>query len=204
MRKLILAIFIFSISIVSTNAQESYVFGGPRLFYYGVEQSDVDQLATDLVNLGFSTATVEANTAGLGFDIGASFPVNDSIEIETSFVYMGEFELKADMTGPTENLTVSSSPWTIPIVAKIKIGDSEANLFGRVGWHFWTQNSDMSTSQGRVELYGKGNDPVFGFGGQMGGLQVSYDHYSFSGVGAGMGIGEGGIGSFAVTWSTKF
>ena len=30
--------------------------------------------------------------------------INDSVDIELGFVYMGEFELTADMTGPTENL----------------------------------------------------------------------------------------------------
>ena len=202
--KLIILLFLFGMNTVSTNAQDSYVFGGPRIFYYDVEQSDVDQVATELVSLGFSTAKVEANTGGVGFDVGVGFPINDMLDIETSFVYMGEFELKADMTGPTENLTATSSPWSIPVVAKIKVGDSDLNMFGRVGWHFWRQNSRLSTSNGTVELYGQGNDAVLGFGGQVGNLQVSYEHYNFSGVGAGMGIGEGGIGSLALTWSTKF
>ena len=189
---------------VSSNADESYVFGGPRIFYYDVEQSDVDQLATDLVALGFSSATVKAETGGVGFDIGAGFPVSENIDIEASYVYMGDFELTADMTGPTENVKVSSSPWSIPIVAKIKVGDSDANLFFRAGWHFWTQNSEIGTSNGKVELYGKGNDPMFGFGAQLGGMQISYEHYNFTGIGAGMGIGEGGIGSIGFTWSTNF
>lgn len=196
--------FLFGISAVSTNAEDNYIFGGPRLFYYDVEQDDVNQVATDLVNLGFSTASVKANTGGFGFDIGVGFPVNDMIDIETSFVYMGEFELTADMTGPTENIKATSSPWSIPIAAKIKFGDSDYNFFGRVGWHFWKQNSDISSSKGKIELYGQGNDAVLGIGGQLGNFQVSYDHYNFSGIGAGMGIGEGGIGSLAATWSTEF
>ena len=110
---------------------------------------------------------------------------------------------KSITAGP-ENLTATSSPWSIPVVAKKKVGDSDLNMFGRVGWHFWRQNSRLSTSNGTVELYGQGNDAVLGFGGQVGNLQVSYEHYNFSGVGAGMGIGEGGIGSLALTWSTKF
>jgi len=202
--KLLLFLFLFGISTVSTNAQENYIFGGPRVFFYDVEQDDVDQVATDLVNLGFSTATVKANSGGIGFDIGVGFPVNDMIDIEAGFVYMGEFELKADMTGPTENLKITSSPWSIPIAAKIKFGDSDYNFFGRLGWHFWKQNSEFSTSLGAVELYGQGNDAVLGIGAQLDNFQISYDHYNFSGVGAGMGIGEGGIGSLAATWSTKF
>ena len=202
--KLVLLIFLFGVSAVSTNAADSYVFGGPRVFYYDVEQSDVDQVATDLVNLGFSTASVEANTGGIGFDVGVGFPINDNIDIETSFVYMGQFKLTADMTGPTENLDATSSPWSIPVIAKIKIGDSDANFFAKAGWHFWRQNSQISSSKGSIDLYGTGNDAVLGFGGQVGNLQISYDHYNFSGVGAGMGIGEGGIGSLGISWSANF
>ena len=46
------------------------MYGGPKLFYYDVTQEDLDKTATELVSLGFSTATVEANTGGIGFDIG--------------------------------------------------------------------------------------------------------------------------------------
>ena len=203
-KKALLILFLFGVFTATTNAEESYVFGGPRIFYYDVEQSDVDQVATELVSLGFSTAKVSANSGGVGFDIGAGFPVNDVLDIEVSYVNMGEFELKANMTGPTENLTATSKPWSIPIVAKLKFGDSDANLFAAAGWHFWRQNSDISTSQGKVELYGQGNDPVIGIGAKLGGFQISYEHYNFSGVGAGMGIGEGGIGSLGLTWSSNF
>ena len=125
-------------------------------------------------------------------------------DVETSFVYLGEFELTADMTGPVENLKVSSSGVSVPIAAKIKFGTGDANLYGKVGWHFWRQDSEFSTSKGKVVLWGTGNDPVIGFGGQLGGLDVSYEHYSFSGVGAGAGIGEGGMTALSITWKAEF
>jgi len=201
---IMLTISITLLSSKNANAAENYVFGGPKIFYYDVDQSDVNQVATDLVNLGFTTAKVEANTAGLGFDIGLGFPVSDMIDIETSFVYLGEFELTATTTGPAESIKATSSGISIPIVAKIKFGTGDTNFYGKAGWHFWKQNSDISSSKGKIELYGQGNDAVLGIGGQLGNFQVSYDHYNFSGIGAGMGIGEGGIGSLAATWSTEF
>ena len=201
----VLALMIPITLLSSKNANaENYVFGGPKLFYYDVDQSDVDQLATDLVNLGFSTASVKANTAGVGFDIGVGFPVSDMIDIEGSFVYLGEFELTADTTGPVENIKATSSGYTFPIAAKIKFGTGDANLYGKAGWHFWRQDSEISASRGTVTLWGTGNDPVIGIGGQWGGLDVSYEHYSFSGVGAGAGIGEGGMSALSITFKKAF
>ena len=35
---------------------------------------------------------------------------------------------------------------------------------------------------------------------QLDDFMVSYEHYSFSGVGAGAGIGEGGMSALSITW----
>ena len=140
----VLALMIPITLLSSKNANAgNYVFGGPKLFYYDVDQSDVDQLATDLVNLGFSSATVKANAAGLGFDVGVGFPVSDMVDIETSFVYLGEFELTADTTGPVESIKSQHRlDISVPIAAKIKFGTGDANIYGKAGWHFWRQESD--------------------------------------------------------------
>ena len=199
---IVLMISITFFSSKSVNADENYIFGGPKVFYYDVDQSDVDQVASDLIALGFSTAAVEANTAGIGFDVGLGFPVSDLIDIETSFVYLGEFKLTADMTGPVENLEVTSSGVSVPVAAKVKFGSS--GLWGKAGWHFWRQDSEFSTSKGKVTLWGRGNDPVIGIGGTWDNFEMSYEHYSFSGVGAGAGIGEGGMSALSVTWKMKF
>ena len=205
--KKIKKIFLFTIVsflITSPSYAASYLYGGAKLFYYDVTQEDVDSVAQDLVNLGFSTASVEANTAGIGFDIGIGFPVNDAFDIEAGFVYMGEFELTATMTGPTESVTATSSAWSIPLVGKFKVGDSDANLFVKAGGHYWKQNSEISASKGTVSMWGTGLDPVLGIGAQLSDFMVSYEHYSFSGVGAGAGIGEGGMSALSITWKTEF
>ena len=206
MKKIILttiSVFIISVSTVSLKA-ENYIYGGPKLFYYDVTQEDVDATAKELVTLGFASAKVEANTSGIGFDLGLGFPINDSWDVEGGFVYMGEFELKATMTGPAETLTATSSAWSIPVVGKYKIGDSDANLFIKAGGHYWKQNSDISTSLGKVSMWGSGVDPVIGVGGQLSNFLISYEHYSFSGVGAGAGIGDGGMSALSATWKKSF
>ena len=53
-------------------------------------------------------------------------------------------------------------------------------------------------------MWGTGIDPVLGFGAQLSDFMVSYEHYSFSGVGAGAGIGEGGMSALSITWKAEF
>ena len=183
---------------------ENYFYGGPKIFYYEVTQSDLDSTARELVSLGFSSATVEANTAGFGFDVGVGGSIADNLDLELGFVYMGEFELKANMTGPVEQITATSHAYSFPLGAKYKLGDSDANVYLKGGFHYWRQITDISTSLGTVDMWGTGFDPMIGVGGQIGNMTVHYEHYSFSGVGAGAGVGEGGISSLGLTFISQF
>ena len=45
-------ILAYTLGSLSANAKDNYLFGGPKLFSYDIDQADVDQLATDLVSLG--------------------------------------------------------------------------------------------------------------------------------------------------------
>ena len=198
----LLGLLVFFSNIVKA---ENYLYGGPKLFYYDVTQDDLDKLATDLVNLGFSTATVEANTGGIGFDIGIGAGVSDQMDFELGFVYMGQFELTAAMTGPTETITAKSHAWSLPAGLKYKLGSSDANVYIKGGAHYWKQVSDIGSSKGTVNMWGTGLDPMIGIGGEVGGLILSYEHYSFSGVGAGAGIGgESGISALSLQFKAAF
>ena len=190
--------------LVQASKADSYVYGGPKLIYYDVDEDDLQSTANELVSLGFSTAKVEANTAGLGFDIGVGTPINDTWDFEAGFAYLGEFELTATMTGPAETLNVTSSAVTFPLGAKYKLGDSKNNVYFKGGAHYWRQNSNIDTSLGSVNMWGSGFDPMFGVGAQLGDLVATYEHYSFSGVGAGAGIGEGGMSTFSLVYKKEF
>ena len=87
---------------------------------------------------------------------------------------------------------------------KYKLGDSEANVYLKGGFHYWRQITDISTSLGTVDMWGSGFDPMIGVGGQIGNMTIHYEHYSFSGVGAGAGVGEGGISSLGLTFISQF
>lgn len=198
----ITTLFLFNVSDVKS---EGYVYGGPKLFYYDVTNEDLNAVAKDLVALGFSTAKVSANTSGIGFDVGFGGSVTDNTDLEFGFVYMGEFELTATMTGPTENITSSSNAYSFPLGAKYKLGDSDANVYLKGGFHYWRQITDIASSLGTVNMWGTGLDPMYGIGAQMGNVTVHYEHYNFSGVGTGAGIaGDGGISSIGLTYTSKF
>ena len=190
--------------LTQASKADNYVYGGPKIIYYDVEESDLQSVANDLVALGFSTAKVEANTAGLGFDIGIGTAMNDSWDVEAGFAYLGEFELTATMTGPAETMTVTSSAITFPVGAKYKLGDSENNVYFKGGAHYWRQNSNIDTTLGSVNMWGTGLDPMFGVGAQYGDLVLSYEHYSFSGVGSGAGVGAGGMSSLSLVYKKEF
>ena len=190
--------------LISVSKAESYVYGGPKIVYYDVDESDLQSTANELVALGFSTAKVEANTAGVGFDIGIGTPISESLDFEAGFAYLGEFELTATMTGPAETLNVTSSAISFPVGAKYKLGDSENNVYVKGGGHYWKQNSNIDTSLGSVNMWGTGLDPMFGVGAQLGNVVLSYEHYSFSGVGAGAGVGEGGMSSLSLVYKKEF
>ncbi len=202
--KILTTLLLLLVLNVNFAKADNYLYGGPKIFYYDVTDDDLQAVANDIVGLGFSSATVEANTAGIGFDIGIGGPMSENVDFEVGFVYMGEFELKATMTGPSETLSSTSNAYSFPIGVKYKIGESDSNLYVKGGLHLWEQVTDISTSLGTVDMWGTGLDPMFGIGGQLGNLTVHYEHYSFSGVGAGAGIGEGGISSLGLTWISKF
>jgi hypothetical protein len=206
MKFLKLGFFFSFLLMVNLNyaKSEPYIYGGPKIFYYDVTDEDLQSTANEIVNLGFSSAKVEANTAGIGFDIGFGGPINENLDFEAGFVYMGEFELKATMTGPSETLTSTSSAYSFPAGVKYKIGESDSNLYVKGGLHYWKQVTDISTSLGKVDMWGTGLDPMFGIGAQLGNIIAHYEHYSFSGVGAGAGIGDGGISSLGLTWKSEF
>ena len=183
---------------------ENYIYGGPKVVYYDVEEDDLQDVANDLVALGFSTAKVEANTSGLGLDIGLGTSLSEALDIEAGFAYLGEFKLSATMTGPAETLDITSNVYSFPIGLKFKMGDSDANAYFKGALHRWNQMTDIETSLGTVNMWGTGWDPMFGIGAQLGELVFSYEHYSFSGVGAGAGIGAGGISAASIIWKKEF
>ena len=72
-------IFAFIIIFLSVHSKaysaETYMFGGGKIFGYGIEKSDLQEINTSLVALGFSSSESSTDNTGIGFDIGFGFQV---------------------------------------------------------------------------------------------------------------------------------
>tara|TARA_Y100000591_G_C21779955_1_gene670420 strand:+ start:37 stop:645 length:609 start_codon:yes stop_codon:yes gene_type:complete len=196
----LLAVFsvIFSLLTIGTvKAEESYVFGGIKVFNYGIETSDLQELNTSLVNLGFSSSTSSTDNTGVGFDIGLGLNISENLAAEVGYVDYGTLEINTTLTGPAETLKteIDGDGLTGAAVLKFGEGDNE-HAYVKAGFHSWEFTGKVTASLGSSsEALGKGTDPFFSFGYKAEGWFVSYDHYV---------IEDGDIGSFSLGYASSF
>ena len=69
LKKLLVLTCILVFTQVKASA-EAYMYGGAKVFNYGIEDSDLQEINTSLVSLGFSSSTSSTDNSGVGFDIG--------------------------------------------------------------------------------------------------------------------------------------
>ena len=178
---------------------ENYVFGGAKIFNYGVETSDLQNINTSLVNLGFSSSRSETDNTGIGFDLGVGFGVTDNFSLEAGYVNYGTLEINTTTTGPVENIKTEITGNGLTLAGKFSnLGDT--GVFIRGGVHSWDLSGKVSTSLGSSsEALGEGTDPYFSIGymtpGSNSGWNIGYDHYV---------IDDGDIGSLTFGYSQVF
>ena len=90
---------VFTFILLSTqakvySAEKSYIFGGAKIFNYGIEKSDLRELNTSLVALGFSSSASSTDNSGIGFDVGIGVEIAPNFSIEGSYVNYGTLEIK--------------------------------------------------------------------------------------------------------------
>ena len=105
MKKIFFLLFTLLSLQSNANSEETYMFGGAKLFNYGIEKSDLQAFNTSLVALGFSSSASSTDNSGIGFDIGIGVEIAPNFSIEGSYVNYGTLEIKTNTTGPTENIT---------------------------------------------------------------------------------------------------
>jgi hypothetical protein len=104
MKKLFILLFTLLSLQSNVNSEEAYMFGGAKLFNYGIEKSDLQAINTSLVSLGFSSSASSTDNSGIGFDVGIGVEIAPNFSIEGSYVNYGTLEIKTETTGPTETL----------------------------------------------------------------------------------------------------
>ena len=105
LKKLFTFLIIFISVQFKAYSAETYLYGGAKIFNYGIEESDLQEINTSLVALGFSSSTSSTDNTGIGFDIGFGAEISPNLSIEAGYVNYGTLTINTKLTGPTENVT---------------------------------------------------------------------------------------------------
>ena len=191
-KKLLVLLFSFLSLQSNVHSEEAYMFGGAKLFNYGIEKSDLQAINTSLVALGFSSSSSSTDNTGIGFDIGFGVEIAPNFSIEGSYVNYGTLEIKTNTTGPTENITTEITG--DGIVGAIKY--SQEGYYVKGGMHSWDFSGKVTASLGTSsDSLGTGTDPFFavGFGSDQ--MELGYEYYA---------IEEGNISAITLRYAHKF
>ena len=189
-----LLILLFSLLSLQSNvhSEETYMFGGAKLFNYGIEKSDLQAINTSLVALGFSSSASSTDNTGVGFDIGFGFEITPDFSIEGSYVNYGTLEIKTNTTGPTENITTEIKGDGVAGAIKYR----QEGYYVKGGMHSWDFSGKVTASLGSSsESLGTGTDPFFavGFGSDQ--MELGYEYYK---------IDDGDISALTIRAALKF
>ena len=190
----ILGLILFSSQ--SLKAEETYMFGGAKLFNYGIESSDLQTINTSLIALGFSSSTTKTDNRGVGFDIGLGFNMSDNFAIEAGYVNYGTLEINTSTTGPVENLKLEIKGSGLTGAGVLKFGDDKENFYVKGGMHSWELDGKITASLGSSsEPLGSGTDLFGGVGFVMNNFYASYDYYV---------VDDGNFSSFGIGYKKSF
>ena len=191
---IILGLILFSSQ--SLKAEEGYMYGGAKLFSYGIENSDLREINTSLIALGFSSATTKTDNSGIGFDIGVGLNMSDNFAIEAGYVNYGTLEVNTSTTGPVENLKLEIKGSGLTGAGVLKFGDDKENFYVKGGMHSWELDGKITASLGSsTEALGSGTDLFGGVGFVMDNFYASYDHYV---------VDDGNFSSFGIGYKKSF
>jgi len=192
LKKLFVFTFIFLSLQVKAYSAEPYVFGGAKLFNYGIEESDLQVINTSLVALGFTSSTSSTDNTGIGFDIGFGAEITPNFSIEGGYVNYGTLEIKTDTTGPTENITTEITGDGITGAVKY----NQESFYAKAGMHSWDFSATVSASLGSSsDALGSGTDPFFGIGYGSEQMEFGYEYYK---------LDDGDISALSLRYSHKF
>ena len=191
---IILGLILFSSQ--SLKAEEGYMYGGAKLFSYGIENSDLRKINTSLIALGFSSATTKTDNSGIGFDIGVGLNMSDNFAIEAGYVNYGTLEVNTSTTGPVENLKLEIKGSGLTGAGVLKFGDDKENFYVKGGMHSWELDGKITASLGSsTEPLGSGTDLFGGVGFVIDNFYASYDYYV---------VDDGNFSSFGIGYKKSF
>ncbi len=192
LKKLFTFVFIFLSTQFKAYSAEPYIFGGAKVFNYGIETSDLQAINTSLVSLGFSSSTSSTDNTGVGFDFGIGIEVAPNLSIEGGYVNYGTLTINTTLTGPSESVTTDISGNGVTGAVKYH----EDAFYVKGGMHSWDFSATVSTSQGSSsDALGSGTDPFFGIGLGTEQMEFGYEYYMLE---------DGSISALTLRYAHKF
>ena len=168
------------------------MFGGAKVFNYGIETSDLQEINTSLVSLGFSSSTSSTDNTGIGFDLGFGFEIAPNLSIEGGYVNYGTLTINTTLTGPSESVKTDITGDGVTGAAKYH----QDGFYVKGGMHSWDFSATVATSQGSSsDALGSGTDPFFGIGLGTEQLEFGYEYYV---------IEDGSISALTLRYALKF
>ena len=191
-RKLIVLSFIFLSLQVKAYSADAYMYGGAKIFNYGIETSDLQEINTSLVALGFSSSTSSTDNTGIGFDIGFGAQITPNFSIEGGYVNYGTLTINTKLTGPTESVTTDITGDGVTGAVKF----SQEGFYAKGGMHSWDFSSTVKASLGSSkDALGSGTDPFFGIGLGSEQMEFGYEYYK---------IEDGDISALTLRYAFQF
>ncbi len=174
-KKLFAVTLIFLSFQVKAYSVDTYMFGGAKLFNYGLEASDLQELNTSIVSLGFTSSTSSTDNAGIGYDIGFGAQIAPNFSIEGGYVNYGTLEINTNTTGPVQNIKTEITGDGVTGAVKYNL----EGFYVKGGMHSWDFSGTVTTSLGSsTDAIGSGTDPFFGIGFGSEQFELGYEHYT--------------------------
>ena len=194
--KILIVLLISTTSLNSANSEEGYMFGGIKVFDYGIKKSDLQEINTSLIASGFSSSTSSTDNTGVGFDLGFGVNLSDTIAFEAGYVPYGTLEINTTLTGPAETVKTEIDGDGFTGAAVLKLGEESDYAYLKGGFHSWSFTGKVTASLGSsTEPLGTGTDPFFAIGYRGSNIYASYDYYA---------IEDGDISSFSIGYAVPF
>ena len=174
MKKILTSILLLIFFNTNAFSENNYVFGGVKVFNYGIETGDLRTLNQSLIDLGFSSSKSETDNTGVGFDLGMGIGLMEGVSVEAGYVNYGTLEIKTTLTGPAESLTTEISGDGVTVAGVLNL----EGIYLKGGIHSWDFTGTISTSKGSSsQALGTGTDPFFGIGFADNNFGYSFEHY---------------------------
>ena len=192
LKKFLVFTFILLSTQIKAYSAETYMYGGAKIFNYGIETSDLQEINTSLVALGFSSSTSSTDNTGVGFDIGFGAQIAPNFSIEGGYVNYGTLTINTTLTGPTEKVTTDITGDGVTGAVKF----SQEGYYAKAGMHSWDFSATVKASLGSSsDALGSGTDPFFGVGFGSEQAELGYEYYK---------IEDGDISALTLRYAHKF